>query len=114
LQLTPALERTLKEHRRLQQDLGVRSEHIFTYQGKRIKTRFRVSLLKVLKKAGLEDVTLHTLRHTFASQLVMAGVSLVDVKKLMGHQDYKTTLQYAHLSKEHVKRQVLKLPFADD
>ena len=32
---------------------------------------------------------------------------------LMGHQSFETTLQYAHLSEDHVKRQVLKLPFAN-
>ncbi|MDQ1316505.1 MAG: Site-specific integrase, partial [Candidatus Poribacteria bacterium] len=53
------------------------------------------------------------LRHTFASQLVMAGVPLRDVKELMGHQSDQTTHQYAHLSEEHSKKQVLKLPFAN-
>jgi site-specific recombinase XerD len=43
----------------------------------------------------------------------MAGVPLKDVQELMGHQSFETTLQYAHLSEEHVKRQVLKLPFAN-
>jgi len=36
-----------------------------------------------------------------------------DVQELMGHQSFETTLQYAHLSEEHVKRQVLRLPFAN-
>ncbi len=66
-----------------------------------------------MKEAHLEGVTLHTLRHTFASQLVMAGVPLRDVQELMGHRSFETTLQYAHLSEDHVKRQVLKLPFAN-
>ncbi len=43
----------------------------------------------------------------------MAGVSLKEIQELMGHQSFETTLQYAHLSEDHVKRQVLKLPFAD-
>ena len=42
----------------------------------------------------------------------MAGVSLKEIQELMGHQSFETTLQYAHLSEDHVKRQVLKLPFA--
>ena len=45
--------------------------------------------------------------------MVMAGVPLRVVQELMGHQSFQTTLQYAHLSEEHVKKQVMKLPFAD-
>ena len=67
-----------------------------------------------MSKAGLRDVTLHTLRHTFASQLVMAGVALKEIQELMGHQSFETTLQYVYLSENHVKRQVLKFPFAND
>jgi site-specific recombinase XerD len=43
----------------------------------------------------------------------MAGVSLRDVQELMDHQSYETTPQYAHLSEDRSKRQVLKLPFAN-
>jgi len=53
------------------------------------------------KKAGFHDVTCHTLRHTFASHLVMKGVDLVTVKKLMGHLDLNTTLIYAKVTEEH-------------
>ena len=44
----------------------------------------------------------------------MAGVPLREVQELMGNASYETTLQYAHLSKDHVKKQVLKLPFAGE
>jgi site-specific recombinase XerD len=91
---------------------GVQCEYVFTYRGVRIKNGIDTSLRKVVKKAGLQNVTLHTLRHTFASQLVMADVPLRDVQELMGHRSFETTLKYAHLSAEHVKRQVLRLPFA--
>ena len=113
LQLTPALYELLQAHRRLHLEMGVQSEYVFTYQGKRIKRGIEDSLRTALKKARLVDVGLHTLRHTFASQLVMSGVSLRDVQELMGHQSFETTLQYAHLSEEHVKKQVLRLPFAN-
>jgi integrase len=45
---------------------------------------------------------LHTLRHTFASWLVMAGVDLRTVQVLMGHKDIKQTMRYAHLSPNHL------------
>jgi len=113
LQLTPMLYEVLEKHRDMQSELGVQSEYVFTYQGVRIKRGIRDSLRTAVRKAGLQNVTLHTLRRTFASQLVMAGVSLREVQELMGHQNFETTLQYAHVSEDHVKRQVLRLPFAN-
>lgn len=50
------------------------------------------------KQAGLEDVRMHDLRHSFASFLVNAGRSLYEVQKLLGHTQIKTTQRYAHLS----------------
>jgi integrase len=47
---------------------------------------------------GLGDVTLHTLRHTFASRLVQRGVDLYRVKTLLGHSTISTTERYAHLA----------------
>ena len=52
----------------------------------------------ICKSAGIENCTLHVLRHTFASQLVMAGVSIYKVSQWLGHADVKTTMIYAHLS----------------
>ena len=113
LQLTPSLYEVLREHRNQHLSSGIQSGYVFTYCGKRIRCHIKKSLKTVLRKARLEGVTLHTLRHTFASQLAMAGVSLKEIQELMGHLSFETTLQYAHLSEDHVKRQVLKLPFAD-
>ena len=50
------------------------------------------------KAAGLRSIGWHTLRHTFASHLVMRGVPLAAVQKLLGHAGIKTTMRYAHLS----------------
>jgi len=50
------------------------------------------------KKAGLSDVRVHDLRHSFASFLVNAGRSLYEVQTLLGHTQIKTTQRYAHLS----------------
>jgi len=74
--------------------------------------RLRKRLISLTKKCGFPDVTkLHTLRHTFASHLVMKGVDLPTVKKLMGHADIQTTMIYSHLADEHVDKAVEKLIF---
>jgi integrase len=48
--------------------------------------------------AGLSDVRIHDLRHSYASFLVNAGRSLYEVQRLLGHTQIKTTQRYAHLS----------------
>ena len=46
---------------------------------------------------GVPDLRFHDLRHSFASQLVVNGVTLQAVQGLLGHEDIQTTLRYAHL-----------------
>lgn len=54
-------------------------------------------------QAGLEDVTLHTLRHSFASFAVASGDSLYLVGKVLGHRQSRTTEKYAHLELDPVR-----------
>lgn len=50
-----------------------------------------------VERAGLKNVGLHTLRHTYGSHLLAAGVDIATVSRLMGHADITVTLQvYAH------------------
>ena len=51
-------------------------------------------------KAGLSDVRVHDLRHSFASLLINSGRSLYEVQKLLGHTQVKTTQRYANLAPE--------------
>lgn len=55
------------------------------------------------KKAGLAEVRIHDLRHSFASFLVNAGRSLYEVQQLLGHADLKTTQRYAHLNQDTLR-----------
>ena len=51
-------------------------------------------------RAGLKDLRMHDLRHSFASALVNSGRSLYEVQTLLGHSTSKMTQRYAHLSNE--------------
>jgi integrase len=55
-------------------------------------------LARVQRKADLRKIGWHTLRHTFASHLVMKGVPLNAVQALLGHSTITTTMRYAHLA----------------
>ena len=66
---------------------------------------------KIAEQAGLETkgedkVTAHTLRHSYASHLVMSGTPLYTVSALLGHTDSKTTQIYAHLAPDYLKETV--------
>ena len=57
----------------------------------------------VRARAGLSDVRLHDLRHSFASRALALGESLPMIGKLLGHAQVETTARYAHLSRESVR-----------
>ena len=56
----------------------------------------------VRSTAGLDDVRLHDLRHSFASRALALGETLPVIGKLLGHSDIETTARYAHLARDSV------------
>lgn len=60
-----------------------------------IREHFR----KYRRKAGLsEKITMHTLRHCYATNLIENGATLIQVKELMGHSNIRSTMEYVHVA----------------
>ena len=57
----------------------------------------------VRERAGLDDVRLHDLRHSFASRALALGEDLTMIGRLLGHKKIQTTARYAHLARDSVK-----------
>lgn len=81
-----------------------RSNRQFVFENRNGKARnyAPVSIRKAFQRAGLHDCTIHTLRHTHASRLIQNGMSIYEVKEVLGHADIKTTMRYAHLERRSV------------
>ena len=64
---------------------------------------------RIRKAAGLHDVRIHDLRHTFASGGLLVGEGLAMIGKLLGHTQVQTTARYAHLASDPVKQAATKI-----
>ena len=88
--------------------VSVNGGKLFTYNKYYVTHKFR----EYAGMAGLSnDFTVHSLRHTFASHLVMSGVPLYTVKELLGHSNIKVTEIYAHLAPSYLAEEVIRLPY---
>ena len=99
------------EMRELFTELRKKQNGIYVFSNSRGKRYYSLkrSFSSAVKRAELKDFHFHDLRHTFASNLVMAGVDLVTVKELLGHSSLQMTMRYSHLSERHKLEAVEKL-----
>lgn len=69
----------------------------------------RHRLNNVLKKYGFRKVTVHELRHTFATRCLESGIDMKTLQMLLGHADYSTTANiYAHVLEDRKNMELLK------
>lgn len=82
-----------------------RSEYVFPSPKDPARVRHHELTLwyQARREAGIEDVRLHDLRHTVASQAVARGVPLSTVARMLGHSDPRMTLRYAHIGDRDVE-----------
>ena len=87
----------------------------FVFPGKDsgpLTIKLRERLITISKRCGFPDVTkIHTLRHTFASHMIMQGIDLPTLQKILGHSDIQTTMIYSHLATDHLADAMNKLVF---
>lgn len=105
--------REILERRKQQSD----SDLVFKSEDGNMLKAISGTYKKVVDKLGFnkgitdetQKVVFHTLRHTYASWLVMSGVDLYTVQRLMGHKDIKMTQRYAHLAPGYLEKAVNSL-----
>jgi integrase/recombinase XerD len=85
---------------------GIEIENLFvTSAGKPLNRQIIYSLVKeYAEKCGLEDVSPHTLRHSFATHLVQNSADIRSVQLMLGHSDISTTQIYTHITDAHLRK----------
>lgn len=101
-------ERVLPLHKKISKLFNHSKGYCFKNRGMKINKHAATrDFHKIVKEIGLTDVSLHTLRHTFISHSLMAGISPWEVGKWVGHSSVYITELYGHLCPD--RREIDKL-----
>jgi integrase len=80
--------------------------YVFAAPGGGHLQNFNRNWYAALKRAGIENLHFHDLRHTFGTRYMEAGGDLFTLQKLLGHKTAAMVQRYAHLSEAHLKAEV--------
>lgn len=80
------------------------------YSPHKISMAFR----RACKRAGIENLRFHDLRHDFASKIIQRGGNIYALRELLGHKDMRMTVRYAHLAPENLREAVNVLESGED
>lgn len=99
----PLSDAAAEELRRLKAERATVTELVFASPADPSKpvASLKTAWAAACKRAGIRGCTLHDLRHSYASKLVMRGVSLSALAELLGHRSLEMTQRYSHLAAGH-------------
>lgn len=96
----------LRRYLRVRKHLGSETKaQLFLHRGRPLTRQTAWSIIKThAKRAGVSDVSPHTLRHSFATHLLQHGADSRSVQALLGHSDISTTQIYTHITSQHMRK----------
>lgn len=78
-----------------------------TLAGDKLNRRYINAMLeRYCKRAGIEHINPHTLRHTYATELLDDGLNIREVQELLGHSDVSTTMIYTHVNPVELRNKI--------
>jgi integrase len=81
---------------------GRSDEYVFTFEGRRLNRMTNRAWREARQRAGLQEVRVHDLRHTFALRLRALGIPQEDIADLLGHKSGSVTLHYSKVTIERL------------
>lgn len=82
----------------------IKSGYIFKGKRKDCLAFIRGRVYNIIRNIGIQDFTVHDMRHTFASYAAMNGASLLDISELLGHKSLTMSKRYSHLTQKHTDK----------
>lgn len=88
---------------------GISGTRLFLQRNGKPVVQINTAFSNAVGKTNIQDFRLHDLRHTFASWLISEGVTLAELRDLLGHSSIKQTERYAHLAPGRLHKAVAVL-----